>query len=477
MSKVQAIIWSGTEKFSFEAIHFIFGIIMARILSPSDYGIIGILMVFISFSNIFIEGGMTAALIQKKDKETCDYDTANFYNITASVILYVILFFSAPLIEQFYNIENFSNLLRSLSLTLIISSFSAVYYTRFTIEYEFKKIFFISIISLLGSGIIGIYLALNGYGVWALIYQQLSSVFIRSFLLIILSSYKNSMNLSKKSFYSLFSFSYKLIASNILAKVYDNCYPLIIGKLFPLNILGFYSRGQQFSILPANIINDTFSRVAFPNMSEYQDDAKELKECFITYLKYSSYVIFPIMFLLIVIAKPLITILLTNKWVEAVPFMQILCVGYMFNCVCAINLNLLYAKGRSDLALKMEVIKKVTALTILFISTFWGIWGICIGQALYGFVATILNAIYTKRFIGLTYYDEFKIFGKIWIVGLSSTFIPYILTLVLQKDILRIIVPAILYTIIYIIIVKYLCNADYNEVKQKMRIINEKKKI
>lgn len=477
MSKVQAIIWSGTEKFSYEAIHFIFGIIMARILSPSDYGTVSILMVFILFSNIFIEGGMTAALIQKKDKETCDYDTANFYNIIASIILYIILFFSAPLIEQFYNIENFSTLLRTLSLILIISSFSAVYYTRLTIEYEFKKIFLVSIISLLVSGIIGICLALNGYGARALIYQQLSSVFMRSFLLITLSSYKNSMNLSKKSFYSLFLFSNKLIASNVLARIYDNCYPLIIGKLFPLNILGFYSRGQQFSILSANIINDTFSRVAFPNMSEYQDDAKKLKECFIMYLKYSSYVIFPIMFLLIVIAKPLITILLTNKWVEAVPFMQILCLGYMFNCVCSINLNLLYAKGRSDLALKMEVIKKATALTILFISAFLGIWGICIGQALYGFVATVLNTIYAKRYIGLTYYDEFKIFGKIWIVSLISTFIPYILTLVLQNDFIRILIPAILYAIIYIIIVKYTCNADYNEVKQKTRIRNEKKKI
>lgn len=423
-------------------------------------------MVFISFSNIFIEGGMTTAIIQKKDKQKCDYDTANIYNISVSVIIYILLFFASPWFESFYQIKDFTILLRTLTLTLVISSLSAVYYTRLTIDYEFKKIFATSITSLIVSSGVGIVLALNGYGVWALVFQQLSAISIRTVLLIVLSKYKNTFNFSKQSFHELFSFSYKLILTNILARVYDNCYPLIIGKMYPLKTLGFYSRGQQFSAMPTNILNDMFVRVAFPNMSEVQDDKEKLRECFILYLKYSSYMIFFTMFLVIVLADPLIRIVLTEKWIGAIPFMQILCIGFMFNTVCSLNLNLLFVKGRSDLALKMEIMKKATALTILAISTIWGIWGICIGQALYGFVATILNAIYSKRFIGMTYWDEFKIFGRIWIIGFISAIIPYIIMYNSTNIFIKIFIPIILYVIIFTMLTRNLCKNDYKQIKK-----------
>lgn len=468
MKKTKAVIWSGIEKFSFEFLHLTFGIIMARILSPSDYGIIGILMVFISFSNIFVEGGMTTAIIQKKKKHNCDYDTANIYNIAVAIIMYLLIFLISPWFENFYHIKDFTLLLRTLSMMLIISSLSAVYYTKLTIEYEFKKIFTTSISSLIISSGIGIYMALKGYGVWALVLQQLSTVSIRSILLITLSKYKNTFVFSTQSFHELFSFSYKLILTNIFARVYDNCYPLIVGKLYPLNVLGFYSRGQQFSLMPANILNDMFIRVAFPNMSEVQDDKEKLKECFILYLKYSSYAIFFIMFLVIILADPLIRIVLTDKWVKSIPFMQILCIGYMFNTICSLNLNLLFVKGRSDLALKVELIKKTTALIILAISTIWGIWGICIGQALYGFIATIQNTIYTKQYINMSYWDEFKIFGQIWIIGLISALIPYLVMFLSTNLFVKIFIPTILYMMFFAFIIKIICKRDYENIKKAL---------
>ena len=184
-------------------------------------------------------------------------------------------------------------------------------------------------------------------------------------------------------------------------------------------------------------------------MSEVQDDKEKLKECFILYLKYSSYAIFFIMFLVIILADPLIRIVLTDKWVKSIPFMQILCIGYMFNTICSLNLNLLFVKGRSDLALKVELIKKTTALIILAISTIWGIWGICIGQALYGFIATIQNTIYTKQYINMSYWDEFKIFGQIWIIGLISALIPYLVMFLSTNLFVKIFIPTILYMMFF----------------------------
>lgn len=222
--------------------------------------------------------------------------------------------------------------------------------------------------------------------------------------------------------------------------------------MFPMNVLGFYTRGQHYAVLPVNIMKTMFTNVSFPVLSSIKQEKERLCNIYRLYIEMSSFLIFPVMFMIIVIAKPLIIVMLTEKWLEAVPFMQILCLGLMFDHINSINLNLLFVKGRSDLALKLEVIKKAIAITILFISIIWGIWGICIGQAIYCILATFLNSIYTKKLIGLSYIEQAMDFGKVWLIALLSALFPYFISEMIENNYLKIVTAIISYIVTYITI-------------------------
>lgn len=449
---VKGLLWSGIDKFSYELIQFTVGIIMARLLMPSDYGVVGIIMVFVSFSTLFIEGGLTTALIQKSNRTEDDFNTAFVYNLGMAIFIYIVLFFSAPFIANVYKNPDIEPLLRVITLNLIISSFSTVQNTRLTINLDFKKISIVSVSASLLSGIVGILMAYNGFGVWALVSQQITINILRTILLYVVSHWHPLFRFSKKSFKELFGFSSRLILTNLLARVYDNLYPLIIGKLYPFKTLGYYTRAHQYSALPVNIMRDMFNRVSFPVLSSIKEDIDRLRRMYRIYIEMSSAVIFPVMFILIVVSKPLILLMLTEKWEPTVPFMQILCLGGMFSHISAINLNLLYVKGRSDLALKLEVLKKLVAISILVVSTFWGIWGICIGQAVYSVVAVLLNSKYTNRLIFLSFVQQIKDFGGVWLLAALSAIVPYIVMGFVDDNVIQIVVAALLYVLIYVVI-------------------------
>lgn len=449
---IKGLMWSFVDKFLFEIIQFVLGIILARLLLPSDYGILGILLVFISFSTLFIDGGMATALIQKTDRTEEDYNTAFFYNLFVSIAIYLLLFIFAPLIARFYDNSNIALLLRVLCINLIISPFSSIQITRLTIAVDFKMISIASVVSGILSGAIGIFLAWKGCGVWALVFQQISMNFVKTIILNVCSKWKPRWNVSFRSFKELFSFGYKLIVTNLIARVYDNMYPLIIGKQFPLQTLGYYTRAYNYTQLPVNVLKDVFMRVSFPVLSSLKEDNEQLRKWYRLYIEISSFVIFPVMFLLLVIAKPLIVVMLTEKWLPAVPFMQLFCLGMMFHHISSINLNLLFVKGRSDLALKLEIIKKSSAFAILLISLLGGIWGICIGQVVYSLLSTMLNSIYTKRLIDLSFVSQMKDFGKIWIIACISIFPPYILYFSRLDNYSLLILCTLVYAIVYFFI-------------------------
>lgn len=468
---VKGLFWSGIDKFVFEIVQFVVGIIMARLLMPSDYGVIGILLVFISFSTLFIDGGLTTALIQKNNRTEEDFSTAYVYNLVTSTVIYIFLFFLAPLISRIYNNPDIIWLLRVLTLNLIISAFSSVQNTKLTINIDFKKISVVSIVSGIVSGVGGIMLALYGFGVWALVCQQLLSATIKTILLNIITRWHPSFLFSKESFKELFGFSSKLILTNLLGRIYDNLYPLIIGKMFPFKTLGYYTRATQFANLPANTLKDVFMRVSFPVLSSIQNDAERLRKSYRIYIELSSFVIFPIMFILIVVAKPLILLILTEKWIESVPYLQILCLGFMFSHISAINLNLLYVKGRSDYALKLEIIKKTIAILILAISTLWGIWGICIGQAVYNIIATFLNSIYTKQLVSISYVGQLKDFGRVWVIGSVSSILPYIFIVSSDNYYFQIVIGSLIYICVYLLLNQVLktgyIGLCYDTIKQR----------
>lgn len=447
---IKGLFWSAIDKVSFEVIQFAIGIVMARLLLPSDYGIIGIMMVFITFSTIFIEGGLTTALIQKNDRSDADYNTAFIYNIVIASFIYIILFLASPFIADFYDQPLITSLLRVLSLNLLISCFSSIQNTRLVTSVDFKSISKASVSSSLISGAIGITCAYNGLGVWSLVIQQISSNVIRCLILTYCTKWFPGFLFSWASFRYLFSFGSKLVLTNILARIYTSLSPLIIGKLYTAETLGFYTRGHQFSHLLASIMKDLFARVSFPILSSIKNEDERLKKAYRIYIEMSSFVIFPLFFILIVAAYPLILFMLTEKWIQCVPFLQITSLGLMFAHISSINLNLLFVKGRSDLALKLEVLKKTIAISMLIISSMFGVWGICIGLAIYELIATFLNSIYTRKLIGLSYRIQLSDFGKIWLVSAGSAILPYCLSTYISIPVFSVVLTILLYIALYI---------------------------
>lgn len=396
---VKGVSWSFVEQILTRGANFIIGVILARLLTPTDYGLVGMIGVFIAVSQIFIDGGLSSALIRTKEPSEKDYSTVFIINMVMSILLYAILFFSAKPIADFYEQPVLKPFLRVVALSLIISSFGAVHNTLLTIRVDFKTKSYISIITAVLSGIIGIICAYRGLGAWALAAQSLSATIICTLLAIVLVRWIPKTGFSKDSFKRLFSYSSKLLASNLIRVIYDNAYIIVIGKRFSAASLGQYTRAGQFPNVANATVSSALNRVAFPILSQIQDDDERLIRVYEKYIQLSSFIVFPILLWLCGCAQPLIMLLLTEKWADCAPLMQILCVSFLLNTATNINLDLLYVKGRSDLALRLEIIKKIIAVTILFTSMFFGLKAMCIGQVIFSFIDFGLNTFYTKKIL------------------------------------------------------------------------------
>lgn len=396
---VKGVSWSFVEQILTRGVNFVIGIILARLLSPTDYGLIGMISVFIAVSQIFIDGGLSTALIRQKQPSEKDCATVFYINLVLSVLFYFILYFAAAPIADFYDQPILKPFLRVISLTLIISSFGSVQNTLLTIRVDFKTKTLISIATAIISGIAGIYYAYKGYGVWALAAQSIAATIVCTLLLIILVRWLPRARFSKESFRRLFSFSSKLLVSNLIRALFENAYNIVIGKKFSAASLGQYSRASQFPGVANATLTSALNRVAFPILSQIQDDDERLISVYEKYVQLFCFVIFPILLWLCGCARPFILVLLTDKWLECVPLMQILCFSLLTYGVTNINLNLFYVKGRSDLALRLEIIKKAIAIVILFGSMFFGLIAMCLGQVVFSFIDFALNTFYTKKIL------------------------------------------------------------------------------
>ena len=400
--------WSAVERFATLGIQFILNIIIARILSPSDYGLIGMLAIFIQISQCLIDSGFSNALIQKKDRNSTDYGTVFTFNIALSALLYLILYASAPLIARFYDIELLSKVLRIVGLNLIITSFSNVQKTILTVKLDFKTQSFISIAGALVSGGVGIYLAMHGAGVWALVAQTLTTGFLTTVLYWVLPGNRFPVCFNRASFRKLGAFGIKLMFSSLLNTVYNNLYALFIGKKYSASELGYYSRADQFSSLPSSTLTDVITRVSYPVLCEKQDDREALKEAYTGFIRLSCYIVFPIMMALAALSKPLVVVLLTEKWLPAAILLSILALDGIFAPVNRINLCLLQAVGRSDLFLRLEVIKKCLGIAILLAMLRFGLLWVCLGRLFYSILALLINMYYTVGIIGKSYWAQIK---------------------------------------------------------------------
>lgn len=405
---ISGILWSAVERFSLQAVQFTINIVMARLLLPSDYGMVGMLTIFLQISQAFIDGGFTNALIQRRNRTEVDYSTVFYFNIVTAMVFYLLLFTFAPLIAEFYHLPTLTTIIRVIGLNLIISSLSIVHKAKLTIQINFKIQSKISLSSALISGIIGLIMAYKGYGVWSLVCQSLINALLLTILFYSFLKWKPLNRFSLKSFNNLYSFGSKLFLSSLIHTVYYNLYAIVIGRKFSAVDLGYYTRAEQFACFPSSNLNAVISRVTFPMLSSIQDDDERLLIAYRRYIQLSSFIIFPLMIGLSVLAEPLIKLLLTDKWSGIIILLQILCFDWMFDHLSAINLNLLWVKGRSDLSLKLEIIKKTIATSILFISIPFGIVGMCCGRVLYSLIATYLNTYYTKSLMGLSLWIQLK---------------------------------------------------------------------
>lgn len=405
---VSGMAWTGFERIASIGIQFIIGIIIARLLSPKDYGIMGMLAIFIAIAQTFLDSGFANALIQKKDRTNVDYSTVFYFNTIISFVLYGIMFIAAPAIAAFYSMPILTDVTRVVTISLIINGLSIIQTAKLSIDLNFKLQSIASILSVILSGILGIALAILEYGVWALVFQTIAAALVRTIILWLFSHWRPMFTFSIQSFKTLFSFGSKILCSGMINTIYQDLYTLVIGRCFSAADVGFYNRANQFSFLPANTMTQTVLKVNFPILSQYQNDNIQLLQAYKKLLRIPIFILYPIMFGIMAIASPLVEILLGSKWLPCVPILQILCMGYIWSPLTHINLNLLYVKGRSDLVLKLEFIKKPIAFIILFASIPFGLIGMCVGRASYFFIAFILNCIYTNKILKYGFQNQIK---------------------------------------------------------------------
>jgi O-antigen/teichoic acid export membrane protein len=405
---VSGLLWSFIDNFSKLGLTFIIGIILARLLSPSEFGLIGMISIFIALSQSLVDSGFTQALIRKKECTQADYSTVFYFNLLVGFVLYLVLYLSAPSISRFFEEPQLNLIVKVIGLGIVINAFTIVQRARLTKEINFKLQTKISIIASVVSGTIGIVMAYSGYGVWSLVFKTLMGFFFSSVLLWIWNKWKPTLVFSKNSFKELFSFGYRLLLSGLIDTVYRNIYLLIIGKYFSAAELGFYTRADQFNNLPSSNITSVIQRVSYPILTEIQDDVPRLKIAYQKIIKSTMLISFVAMMIMAAVAKPLILSLIGEKWLPSVIYLQLLSFVGMLYPLHAINLNMLNVQGRSDLFLRLEIIKKILAIPVILMGILLGVKMMIVAMIFLSLIAYFLNSYYSGQLIGYSSLQQVK---------------------------------------------------------------------
>lgn len=405
---IHGLTWKAIQQFSLEGFQFLVMLIMARLLTPSDYGTVGMITVFIAISGTFVDCGFTSALIRMKSPTQADLSTAFFFNFFVSIFFYIILFLIAPLVANFYNMPILKNVLRVQSLTIIIGAFNAVQKTTYTINLDFKRQAQITMVASVVASIFGVIMAYTGFGVWALVYQTIFGGIFIGILFWLFSNWRPSFIFSKNSFKKMFGYGSNLMLSHLINTTYSQIYPLVIGKFFSAATLGNFSRARHWANLGSKNLTSILSNVTFPVLAKVQDDDKRLENIYRRMIRTSVFIIFPLMIGLSAVAKPLTLVTIGEKWDFSASLLQIICFSIMWYPVHSLNLNLLLVKGRSDLFLKLEIIKKITGICILCISVPMGIVAMCYFNILSSIICLIINTYYTGKLINVGFFKQMR---------------------------------------------------------------------
>lgn len=402
------MIWRFLERTGAQLVQFVVAIVLARILMPEDYGIIALVTVFISILNVFVDSGLGTALVQKKDADNIDFSTVFYTNIVFCLVLYSILFVLSSFIARFYKNEELIPVIRVLGIILLISGVKNIQQSYVSKTLQFRKFFFATLVGTVSAAVIGIWMAYHNFGIWALVAQQLTNLTVDTIFLWLTVKWRPGFVFSFERLKTLFSYGWKILVSGIIDTVYNNLRQLIIGKRYSSEDLAFYNKGDLFPKAIVGNIDTAIDSVLLPTMAVEQDNTIRIKQMTCRAIKTSTFCIAPLMIGLVVCAPSVVSILLTDKWLPCVPFIRIFCITYIFYPIHTTNLNAIKAIGRSDLFLKLEIIKKVVGLVIL-ISTMWfGVMVMALSLLFSSVISQIINTWPNKKLLNYGYLEQLK---------------------------------------------------------------------
>lgn len=405
---MSGIIWKFLERFCAQGVSFIVSIILARILVPEDFGNVAMIFIFIALADVFINSGFATALIQKKDADDLDYSTMFYSSLISSILIYFVIFLCAPLVGKFYNNDYLILLLRVFALRIPISVYNSIQHAYVSNKMLFKKFFFSTLIGTIISGIIGIIMAYRGYGVWSLIAQYFINTIIDTLILIITVPWKPKLMFSYVRAKKLMSYGSKVLLADLSGTFFDQLRGLLIGKKYTSSDLAFYEKGNKFPTFISNNITASIMAVLFPALSKISNNVIKVKKATRLAVQVLSFVMYPILFGLIICAKPIVIVLLTEKWVDSIIYLQLLSLASIINLVSSVSLQTIKAIGRSDVLLKLEFIKKPFFLILLIIGINYSVKGVAIFYVLYTIIGSLINMIALKKYINYNLIDQLK---------------------------------------------------------------------
>lgn len=451
---VKGVAWNSLDQVMSMGFGFVIGVILARLLSPSDYGLLAMIAVFNSIAFAFLDSGFGNALIRKPDLTEDDNTTAFYFNIVAGIVMFGILWIIAPMVSAFYDKPILAPLLRAEGSLLIIASFKIVQNTQLTRALNFKAKMIIRAVSVVLSGLIALIAAYCGMGVWALVTMHITEAVLGLILLWIISPWRPRGKWNNNSFRYLWGYGSKLLASGLLDRIYNNIFPIIIGKLFSAADLGQYTRASHYAYLPSGTLTGVIQQVTFPVLSQIQEDTERLANNYRRMLRFTVFIVFPVMIGMAVLAHPLVITLVTDKWSQCVPYLQVLCFVMMWYPVHAINLNLLQVKGRSDLFLRLEIIKKVIGLSVISVSVSYGIMGLCIGSVCSSLICLAVNTYYTGKLIHVGFIRQMLDMTPTLLASLAMGAVVYLAVMAFDGDWVKLAVGIPLGLVTYLAIAK-----------------------
>lgn len=463
------VLWRFAERSGAKVVAFVVSIILARLLAPDDYGLIALITVFTSILQVFVDSGLGNALIQKKDADDVDFSSVFYFNIVFCVILYAILFALSPYIAAFYDNMELIPVVRVLGLTIVISGVKGVQQAYVSKNLMFKRFFFSTIGGTLGAAVVGITLAYLGYGVWALVAQQIFNTAVDTVILWMTVKWRPKKLFSFKRLISLLSYGWKFLVSSLINTIYNDIRQLIIGKVYSSSDLAYYNRGKQFPVLIIDNVNTSIDSVLLPVMSKTQNDRQHLKAMMRRSVMVSSYLIWPMMCGLAATGNNVVTLVLTEKWLPCIPFLYVFCFVYGMQPIHTANLNAIKAIGRSDLFLKMEIIKKAIGICIILITMNISVFAIGFGSVIYTIIASVINAFPNRKILEYSYLEQIKDILPSFLISVLMGIIVYCLPVSGLAIILQLVIQVITGSIVYVLLSLIFKLEIFGYLKQTLR--------